>query len=88
MKDREILRRLASEYAQYASDPGNKENEKLFRAVNGKRMIRPVVLIDEIPWNQLSSEDEMKMQCEGEMERAVEWFLLSRCTAIAIFRAI
>ncbi len=75
MKDREILRRLASEYAQYASDPGNKENEKLFRAVNGKRMIRPVVLIDEIPWNQLSSEDEMKMQCEGEMERAVEWFL-------------
>jgi len=78
MKDREILRRLASEYAQYASDPGNKENEKLFRAVNGKRMIRPVVLIDEIPWNQLSSEDEMKMQCEGEMERAVEWFLLSQ----------
>ncbi|MBQ6716096.1 MAG: hypothetical protein IJN21_06210 [Clostridia bacterium] len=75
MMDREIIRSLATEYAQYANDPKNKENEKLFRAVNGKKMIRPVVLIDEIPWNQLADEDEMKMKCTGDMERAVEWFL-------------
>ena len=75
MIDREILRGLAETYAEMARDQRNAENEKLFRAVNGKKMIRPVVLIDEIPWNQLADQEEMKMQCAGEKERAVEWFL-------------
>lgn len=74
MNDREILRGLAEQYAEIANDKRNLENEKLFRAVNGKKMIRPVVLIDEIPWNQLADQEEMKMQCAGDKERAVEWF--------------
>lgn len=74
MKDKDIIRSLASEYAEEAAQARNDENAKLYRAVNGKRMIRPVVLIDEIPWNQLADEEELKMKCAGEKARAVEWF--------------
>jgi len=74
MKDREILRRLVSEYSEEAKNERNLRNAELFRALNGLRMIRPVVLMDEIPWNQLAGLDELKLQCEGEREREIELY--------------
>ena len=53
--DIECLRALASRYAEAAAHPRNQENARLYRAVNGLKMIRPVVLIDEQPWNELSN---------------------------------
>ena len=71
-KDREILRELAGRLAEIAALPVQKETEKLYRAVNGLHMIRPVVLLDELPWNQLNAEGELDLKCADEYLRGVE----------------
>ena len=55
-RDHEILRALAGQYAEIAALDIQKENAKLYRAVNNLKMIRPVVLLDELPWNQLNGD--------------------------------
>lgn len=74
MTDREILRSLAGEYAQAAAMERNHQNAQLYRALNRRQMIRPVVLIDEIPWSQLRMMEELREYCEGEKERRAERF--------------
>ncbi|MBN2851514.1 MAG: hypothetical protein JXQ23_02125 [Clostridia bacterium] len=49
-KDIEILRKLAYEYRRCIEDDRNSEKAKLHTASNDLHMIRPVVLIDELPW--------------------------------------
>ena len=75
-QDREVLRELAEEYSVAAGDPRNAENAKLYRAVNGLRMIRPVVLIDEEPWNELGSGGELDLKCTDEYMRETEQYML------------
>ena len=50
MSDKTVLRELASRYAEFARSEGKREKIRLHRAVNDLEMIRPIVLIDEIPW--------------------------------------
>ena len=70
--DRDVLRSLAIEIAEIAALDVQEETRKLYRAVNGLKMIRPVVLLDELPWNQLNGDGELTLQCEDEFLRSVE----------------
>lgn len=70
--DREILRNLAGQIAQIASLDVQKETAELYRAVNSLRMIRPVVLLDELPWNQLNSSGELTLHCQDPYLRGIE----------------
>ena len=70
--DREILRQLAGQIAQIASLDVQKETAELYRAVNSLRMIRPVVLLDELPWNQLNASGELTLQCQDPFLRNIE----------------
>lgn len=70
--DRQVLRALAGRLAEIAALPVQKETERLYRAVNGLQMIRPVVLLDELPWNQLNAGGELDLKCEDEYLRSVE----------------
>ncbi|HNX15738.1 MAG TPA: hypothetical protein PKH29_12900, partial [Oscillospiraceae bacterium] len=70
--DREILRTLANEYAEAAGHPRNAENAKLHRAVNGLRMIRPIVLINEEPWCELNTDGELTLYCTDPDFRRAE----------------
>ena len=74
MTDRDILRGLAAEYAAVAGNATMAERAKLYRALNGLKPIRPVVLMDELPWGEFSECDELKLTCAGEFERECEWF--------------
>ena len=78
MNDRTMLRELAAQYAECAQSPLNAQRLKLHRAVNDRRMERPVVLIDEIPWGEYESESQLKLQCKGKAERDIERFLRYR----------
>ena len=72
----EILRALAARAAECAADPVNAERAKLYRAVNDRHMVRPVVLLEEIPWNELAKEEALRArdqafeQVEYELEEA------------------
>ncbi len=59
----EILRALAARAAECAADPVNAERAKLYRAVNDRHMVRPVVLLEEIPWNELAKEEALRARC-------------------------
>lgn len=75
--DNQILRQLAREYYHLSKDERNTERRKLHTAVNDLKMIRPVVMIDELPWNEMNINDELTMQCENPFLHGTEWFLRS-----------
>lgn len=75
--DKQILRQLAREYYQLSKEERNTERRKLHTAVNDLKMIRPVVLIDELPWNEMNINDELTVMCENPLLRGTEWFLRS-----------
>lgn len=70
--DHNILRALAGQIAEIAALDIQKETEKLYRGVNNLKMIRPVVLLDELPWNQLNADGELTLQCQDSFLRNVE----------------
>lgn len=75
--DNQILRQLAREYYQLSKEERNTERRKLHTAVNDLKMIRPVVMIDELPWNEMNINDELTMRCENPFLQGTEWFLRS-----------
>ena len=77
MDERSILRKLAGEYFLISQQDRFKENRKLHRAVNDLKQIRPVVLIDELPWNEMNIGDELTVRCTDPVLRDVEWFFRS-----------
>ena len=77
--DREILRQLAGRLAEIAALPVQKETEKLYRGVNGLKMIRPVAMLDELPWNQLNGDGELTLRCGDPYLRQVEREMRERC---------
>jgi len=75
--DRLVLRRLAGEYFMFSQQDRFRDNRKLHRAVNDLKPIRPVVLIDELPWAEMNINDETTLRCEDPILRGVEWHLRS-----------
>ncbi len=75
--DKQILRQLAREYYRLSQEERNAQRRKLHTAVNDLKMIRPVVLIDELPWSEMNINEELTMMCENPLLRGTEWFLRS-----------
>jgi len=75
MNEMTVLRQLAGDYFRLSQQDRFKENRKLHRAVNDLKPIRPVVLIDELPWVEMNIDDELTMRCSDPVLREVEWFL-------------
>lgn len=71
-KERKTVRELAAKYYNIAQSGENLEKARLFRAVNDKKMIRPVVLIDEIPWFELNIDGCLDCVCEDPALRGLE----------------
>ncbi len=87
MEDVKILRALARKYLRYANDDSMGDIRKLHRGVNDLKMIRPVVLIDEIPWGELNVNGELTPKCVDPDFRAIEDFMLKQIYKYENFRA-
>ena len=72
IKDREIIHRLASAVAEVASLPVQEQKRRMWRKLNGKRPERPMVMIDQVCWNEMNVDDELTLQCEGDECRHYE----------------
>lgn len=78
MKDEvAVLRALATEYAQIARMHDNGKKVRLHQAVNDLEQIRPVVLLDELPWSEMDFDGSLALRCSDAFLRQVEWFLRS-----------
>ncbi|HHY23361.1 MAG TPA: hypothetical protein GX527_03865, partial [Clostridiaceae bacterium] len=62
LENKKILRKLAHDYFEIANSDKNKDNIKLHKSVNDLKQIRPVVLIDELPWNEMNINDELTLR--------------------------
>ena len=71
-RDTEILRGLGHELSKVASLPVQDEKKAMWRALNGLRMVRPMVCMDQLPWHELNVDDELTLLCEDEFLRSIE----------------
>ncbi len=76
-EDRETLRTLAARYMEYALSDKNNEKRELWRALNHLNMQKPMVAIDQMPWNELDVDGSLVCTVENPYFRGVEWTLRS-----------
>jgi hypothetical protein len=74
-KDRDILRELAEQKAVAGADAGRADKIRQWTALNDLKSERPMVWINEICWNEMDVDDELKLQCEGDWAREQEVLL-------------
>lgn len=70
--DRDILRRLAEQQALIAALPIQKEKAEMWRRLNDREPVRPMVWINEICWNEMNVNDELTLRCSDPWAREIE----------------
>ena len=74
-RDIAILRELARWTTEIANLPIQAEKRDMWKALNGLHPVRPMVLIDQICWNEMNVDGELTLQCEDALCREYEAFL-------------
>ncbi len=62
-KDVEIIRELAARTTEIAALPVQEEKRTLWRKLNALEPERPMVMIDQVCWNEMGIGDELTLQC-------------------------
>lgn len=73
--DVQILRELGREIAEIAALPAQDAKRDLWRKLNAKKPERPMVMIDQVCWNQMNVDDELTLRCETAECRGYEVYL-------------
>lgn len=71
-KDAAIIRELATQVAGIAALPVQEEKRRLWRKLNGLKPERPMVMIEQVCWNEMNIGDELSIQCEDKECRHYE----------------
>lgn len=72
-----IIRELAKQYMEIATSDKHIRMRKRFRDTNDLKIVRPPVIIDEIPWHEMDYEGALNCFCQDEGLRGIEWNLRS-----------
>ncbi len=62
-RDVEIVRDLAARTAEIAALPVQEEKRALWRRLNARKPERPMVMIDQVCWNEMGPNGELTLQC-------------------------
>ena len=71
-KDRDIIRELAAQVAEIAALPVQEEKRALWRKLNGLQQERPMVMADQVCWNEMDVDAELALACEDPECRGYE----------------
>jgi hypothetical protein len=80
--DRTLLRKLAEQVAAIAAETVHRQKAELWRRLNDRCSVRPMVWINEIPWHEMDVDGELTLQTqhpwaqsqEREMRRTIyQW---------------
>jgi len=74
-EDKKVLRKTAEVYKTASEECDFAEKVALYKGVNDLKMIRPVVLMDELPWHELNVDGALDLECEDEFLRGVEQYM-------------
>ena len=75
MHDKNIIESLAVEIAEIASMPEQEDKRAMWRKLNGLKPERPMVMIDQVCWNEMNVNDELTLLCEDPECRGYETYL-------------
>ncbi len=70
--DKEILQELAKQYMQIANMSVQAEKMKMWKRFNAHEGTRPMVIIDQHPWNELNADPFLPLRCKEEFMRYFE----------------
>ena len=70
--DRRIIRELAQQLAEIAALPVQQDTIALWKSINGLKPVRPMVMIDQIPWNEMDVDGELVLHTEDPFCRGLE----------------
>jgi hypothetical protein len=71
-KDRDVLRELARQVAEIAALPVQQKTISLWKALNAVKPVRPMVMIDQIPWHEMNVNGELALRTEDGFCREIE----------------
>jgi len=71
-EEKSILRELAKKFAQEAAKEVNHERRERARRINELSEERPIVWMEEIPWNEINVNDELTLRCSHPFARTME----------------
>lgn len=71
-KDVVIVRKLAARVAEIAALPVQEEKRRLWRKLNARNPARPMVMIDQVCWNEMNIGDELTLRCVDRECRGYE----------------
>ena len=71
----QVIRALAQEYMQLALMPRQEETKKLWYSINDGTMQRPMVLIDQVCWEEMDVDGSLKCVVKDPWWRGVEYQL-------------
>ena len=72
-RDKCVVRELAKRYMEMATSEKQLKMNQRMKATNDLSVVRPPVLIDEIPWYQMDIDGELSCICEDKRARAIEY---------------
>ena len=81
-QDMQIIRDLAGQVAEIAALPAQEEKRQLWRQLNALTPARPMVMADQVCWNEMDVEEELTLRCtdpecrgyEGSLRRTLyQW---------------
>lgn len=75
IQDKEILRTLGNQYAEIAALDCHEKKRAEWRKLNGLEETRPLVMIDQLPWNELNLSHELDLSCSDPFCREIEDYL-------------
>jgi hypothetical protein len=71
-KDREVLRELGKKTAEIASDPKNEARKELWTRMNQLEDGKPMVWMNEVCWNEMDVDDELKLMTGNDFCQRIE----------------
>ena len=74
-KDVRIVRELAAHVAEVAALPVQDEKRTLWRKLNAREPARPMVMIDQVCWNEMEIDDALTLRCMNPDCRRYEDYL-------------
>ena len=72
-KDLSVVRELARQYMDIAMSDRHVRMRGRFRDSNDLKIVRPPVIIEELPWHEMNYQGELDCLCEDERLRGMEW---------------
>jgi hypothetical protein len=63
--DHAIIQELAARVAEIAAKPVHEEKRRLWRKLNALTPERPMVMVDQVCWNEMDLNDELSLRCTG-----------------------